>query len=415
MQKGARKVVMAAEFVVVIGAGQAAGQLVASLAQEGFRGSLTLVGDEPHLPYQRPPLSKKFLAGEIELDRLSLKPAAFYDKTGIKLLLGRKAVGIDRAAHSIVLEDGARLDYSTLVIATGSRPRKLALPGAGLDGIFYLRTIADVSALRARFAAGQSLIVVGGGYIGLELAAVAAKKGLRVTVLEQALRLMARGVGAVVSDFYGRLHREEGVAVHTGAAVHGFEGDGSVKSVVCDGARFAADMVVIGAGAVPNVELAQEAGLATDDGIVVDAQCRTQDPLIYAIGDCTNQHHSLFDRALRLELVHNALEQARIAAAAICGRPPPAVQVPWFWSDQYDVKLQMAGLPAGHTEAVVRGDPRRGRSFAVFYLSDGVLIAAEAVNRAAEFMMSKPLIAERARVDRCKLADERVPVKDSRV
>jgi len=406
---------MAVESVVVIGAGQAAGQLVASLAQEGFRGSLTLVGDEPHLPYQRPPLSKKFLAGEIEMDRLSLKPAAFYDKTGARLLLGRRAMAIDRPARCLVLDDGSRLDYSTLVIATGSRPRKLALPGAALDGVFYLRTIADVSALRARFAAGRSLVVVGGGYIGLELAAVAAKKGLRVTVLEQAPRLMARGVGAIVSDFYDRLHREEGVAVHTGAAVRGFEGDGSIRGVVCGGTRFDADMVVIGAGAVPNVELAQEAGLAAHDGIAVDARCRTGDPLIYAIGDCTNQHHPLFDRKLRLESVHNALEQTRIAAASICGRPAPAMQVPWFWSDQYDVKLQMAGLPAGATETVLRGDPRSGRSFAVFHLSDGVLIAVEAVNRAAEFMMSKPLIAERARVDRCKLADERVPVKDSRV
>jgi 3-phenylpropionate/trans-cinnamate dioxygenase ferredoxin reductase subunit len=404
-----------AEPLVIVGAGQAAGQLVASLAQDGFKGEVCVVGDEPHPPYQRPPLSKKFMAGEIALDRLYLKPAAFYDKAGTRLLLDRRVERIDRPARAVVLADGGRLGYSTLVIATGSRPRRLDLPGAALDGVFYLRDIADVAAIRARFAAGKSLAVVGGGYIGLELAAVAAKQGLAVTVLEQAPRLMARGVGPIVSAFYDRLHREEGVRVHTGAVVAGFEGAGVVEHVACQDERYPADIVVVGAGALPNVELARDSGLAVEDGIVVDAHCRTEDEAIYAIGDCTSQFHTLFGRRLRLESVHNALEQARIAAASICGRPLPAVQVPWFWSDQYDVKLQMAGLPAGHDRSIVRGDAERGRSFAVFYLREETLLAVDAVNRAPEFMMSKLLIAERTRVDPSRLGNERVAMKDMRV
>jgi 3-phenylpropionate/trans-cinnamate dioxygenase ferredoxin reductase component len=396
------------ESVVIVGAGQAAAQLIASLAQDGFAGSVTLVGDEPYLPYQRPPLSKKYLAGELALDRLYVKPTAFYEKVGTRLRLGIKVERLDRPDKAVVLADGSRLPYSTLVLATGSRARPLPLPGTDRDGVYFLRTIADVEALRARFAPGKALVVVGGGYIGLELAAVAAKLGLRVTVLEQAPRVMGRGVGPVVSRFYERLHREEGVDIRTGVAVRGIE----AGSVLCDDGSHAADLVLIGAGAVPNVELAREAGLAVEDGITVDAQCRTSDPAIYAIGDCTVQHHALFDRRLRLESVHNALEQGRLAAASICNRPPPVLQVPWFWSDQYDVKLQMVGLSAGHDEAVVRGDPETSRSFAVFYLRHGILLAVDAVNRAPEFMMSKQLIAERARPDPARLRDERVAVKE---
>jgi len=396
------------DSVVIVGAGQAAAQLVASLAQDGFTGAVTLVGDEPHLPYQRPPLSKKYLAGELALDRLYVRPAAFYEKAGTKVMLGTPVERIDRNAKAVLLGDGTRLSYATLVLATGSRARTLALPGVDREGVFFLRNIADVEALRARFAPGKSLVVVGGGYIGLELAAVAAKLGLKVTVLEQAPRVMGRGVGPVVSHFYERLHREEGVQVHTGVAVRRLE----AGQVVCDGGSHPADLVLIGTGAIPNVELARAADLAVEDGIAVDAECRTSDPSIYAIGDCTTQHHALFAQRLRLESVHNALEQGRIAAASICGKPAPSPQVPWFWSDQYDVKLQMVGLSAGHDEAVVRGDPERSRSFAVFYLRQGALIAVDAVNRAPEFMMSKQLIADRARLDPAKLRDETVAVRD---
>ena len=406
---------MSVDPLVIIGAGQAAGQLVASLAQERFAGSVTIVGDEPHPPYQRPPLSKKFLAGEIELDRLFVKPAAFYDKAGTTLMLDTRVAGIDRQARAIKTEAGATLRYSTLVIATGSRPRPLALPGADLEGVMYLRTIADVQAIRRYLEPGRRLVIVGGGYIGLELAAVAARRGVGVTVLEQAPRVMARGVGPIVSAFYERLHREEGVTIATGTAVTGFEGNGRLEQVICDGLQLAADLVVVGVGAIPNSELAHEASLAVDNGIVVDAQCRTQDPAIHAIGDCASQAHPLLDQRLRLESVHSALEQARTVAATICGRPAPPSQAPWFWSDQYDVKLQMAGLSARHDAVVVRGDPDRGRSFAVFYLCQGELVAVDAVNRAPEFMMSKQLIVERSRVDPAKLSDERVAMKDVRL
>ncbi|TXL77183.1 pyridine nucleotide-disulfide oxidoreductase [Vineibacter terrae] len=399
------------ESLVIIGAGHAAGQLAASLAQDGFKGAVTLVGEEPHPPYQRPPLSKKFLAGEVTLDRLYVRPPAFYDKSGVRLMLDTRAVAIDRSARTVVIDGGAALPYTTLVLATGSRPRALPLAGNDLDGVLYLRTVQDVQAIRARLAAGRRLVIVGGGYIGLELAAVAARQKLQVTVLEQAPRLMARGVGPIVSGFYERLHREEGVNVITGTAVSGFAGDDRVTHVVCGEARHEADLVVVGVGAAPNVELARDAGLAVEDGIVVDAQCRTADPAVYAVGDCTRRLHPMLDQNLRLESVHNALEQAKIAAASICGRPPPAMETPWFWSDQYDVKLQMAGLSGGHDTAIVRGSPDSGRSFAVFYLRDGVLIAVDAVNRMPEFMASKALIAARARPDPSRLGDERVAMK----
>jgi 3-phenylpropionate/trans-cinnamate dioxygenase ferredoxin reductase component len=404
-----------ADPLIVIGAGQAASQLATSLRQNGFKPPITIIGDEPHQPYQRPPLSKKYLAGEIELDQLYLKPETFYATAGVRLMPGTRVAGIDRKARVVVTEAGSALRYSTLVIATGSRARALTLPGADLKGVFSLRTVADAQAIRPHLVDGRSLAIIGGGYIGLELAAVAAKRGLHVTVLEQAPRVMARGVGPIVSAFYERLHREEGVAIATSATVAGFEGHGSVAHVVGRDGALATDLVVVGVGAIANVELAREAGLAIEDGIVVDERCRTQDPTIYAIGDCASQVRPRLDRPLRLESVHNALEQARLAAAAIVGRPAPAGQTPWFWSDQYDVKLQMAGLSSGHDEVIVRGDPDCGRSFAVFYLRGGALIAVDAVNRTPEFMMSKQLIAEGSPLDLAKLRDGRVPMKEVRL
>ena len=400
--------------VVIVGAGHAAGQLVVSLAQEGFRGPITMIGDEPYLPYQRPPLSKKFLAGEIDLERLYVRPADFFERAGARLLLNTHATSIDRARRAITIASGSALAYDKLVLATGSRPRKLTLPGADREGVLYLRTIDDVRAIQSRFASGRRLVIIGGGYIGLELAAVAAQQGLAVTVLESAPRLMARGVGPIVSAFYERLHRSHGVVIVTSTGVLGFDGGSRVERVTGSEGSYPADLVVVGVGALPNTELAEAAGLEIDNGIVVDEFCRTSDPTIYAVGDCTNHPNALLGRRLRLESVHNAVEQAKTAAAALCGRSLPYAQVPWFWSDQFDVKLQIAGLTTGEEETVVRGDPDHGHSFAVFYLKNRMLVAVEAVNRAPEFMMSKLLIADKVRLDPARLSDERIAMKEVR-
>lgn len=400
--------------VVIIGAGQAGAQAVVSLRAEGYEGPIRLIGDEAEPPYQRPPLSKKFLAGEIGFDRVELKPAEFYAGAHCELLLGTRAVEINRAEHYVKTSDGRAVPYDKLLIATGSRVREINVPGFDLDGVHYLRTVGDVSEIQAHFKPGAKLVVVGGGYIGLEVAAVARKNGIDVTVLETAERVMARVVDPIVSRFYERIHKEAGVVIRTGVTVAGFEGaNNKVERVVSgEGDSFPCDFVVVGVGIIPNVELAQSAGLTVENGIVVDECARTSDPDICAAGDCTNHPSGIYGRRLRLESVQNAIEQGKAAAAALTGKNKPYDQVPWFWSDQYDLKLQIAGLSSGYTQAVTRGDPETGRSFAVFYLKDGVLIAVDAVNRAPEFMMSKTLIARHAKLDPARLADETINMKE---
>lgn len=405
------------ETLIVIGAGHAAGQAVVSLRAGGYGGRIVVVGEESHVPYERPPLSKQYLAGEMELERVYFRPAAFYDDAGAELRLGRRAERLDRAARAVILDGGDELRYDRLLLTTGSRVRRLDLPGAGLEGVLYLRTVDDVHALRERFAPGRRLAVVGGGYIGLEVAAVAAGAGLDVTVLEMAPHLMARVVAPEVAEFFAALHRGHGVRVRTGVRVEGFAGRGEVAAVLCGGGeRVAADLVLVGVGIVPNVELAREAELACagDDeggGIRVDENARTGDPRVFAAGDCTSHPSALVGRRVRLESVHNAVEQAKAAAAALCGAPRPYEQVPWFWSDQYDVKLQIAGLSAGHDRVVLRGDPASG-SFAACYLRDGVLIAVDAVRSPRDFMGAKRPIAARARIPPERLADAAVPWQD---
>jgi len=399
--------------VIIVGAGHAAGQAVASLRAEGFEGPITVIGDEPYIPYQRPPLSKKFLAGELEIDRVYFKPPEFYEISKAEMLLNTRVVEIERAKKILHLDDGSTRPYDKLILATGSRVREINVPGFDLEGVFYLRTIGDVEALQEKFNQGGKMVIVGGGYIGLEVAAVAAKRGIDVTVLEMAPMVLARVADPIVSKFYTRVHTEEGVKIETGVAVSGFEGNGKIERVDCaDGKKFDADFVVVGVGIIPNVELATEAGLAVENGIKVDELCQTEDPDIYSIGDCTNHPNKLLGHRLRLESVQNALEQGKTAAAAICGKEKPYAQIPWFWSDQYDMKLQIAGLSAGYDEAVVRGNPDEGRSFAVFYLKDGVLIATDTVNRAPEHMMSRRLIAGNAKIPATRLADESISMKD---
>lgn len=402
---------MSGSIVVVVGGGQAAGQVVASLRQEGFIGRIVVVGREPVLPYQRPPLSKAYLVGEVTLERLLLKPRDFYVQADVDLRLGVDVTRIGLADRTLQMEDGSSLAFDSLVLATGSRPRPLNVVGADHPCLFYLRTLADVEAIRPRLTAGARLVLIGGGYIGLEIAAVARRIGLQVSVLEAAPQLLARVTGPEVGAFYGELHREHGVEVRCGVTVTGIEDHGGRPVVVSENAgRLQADLVIAGVGALPNLELARDAGLVCNHGIVVDEHCRTSVPGIYAAGDCTEQTSAIYNTQVRLESVPNAIEQARTVAATICGKSRPNRAVPWFWSDQYTVKLQSAGLQRGYDQAVLRGDPAT-RSFAVFYLRAGRLLAVDAINRSAEFALAKSWIAERRLVERERLADDAVAAK----
>ncbi len=399
------------ERIVIVGAGQAAAQAIATLRAEGFSGSITLVGDEPYLPYQRPPLSKAYLMGTLERERLFLKPEAFYVESKCERILGVAATAVHRAEKTVELADGRKLPYDKLLLATGSRVRKIKCPGADLEGVHYLRGIADVDGLRAVFEPGKRLAIVGGGYIGLEVAAVAVKRDLDVTVFEAMNRLMARAVSVPVSDFYEKVHRDAGVKLKLHTGVEAFEGRTRVEAVRAGGESHPADIVLVGIGIVPNMELAMHAGLGCEDGIVVglDTSC-TGDDSIYAAGDCT-RHIGREGVDIRLECVQNAIDQAKHAALAMVGKPKPYSEVPWFWSDQYDLKLQIAGLARATDHLVVRGKPET-RKFATFHLRDGVVSAVEAVNAAPEYLVGRKLIHEGAKVAPERLADLTIPMKN---
>ena len=394
---------------VIVGGGHAAGQAAASLRQEGYAGELVILADEPHIPYQRPPLSKQYLAGEQGLDRVYLRAAKFYADKDVHVRMAARAAGIDRDAKTVVLEGGGDIAYDKLLLATGGRPRILDIPGADLPGVHYLRTIADSDAIKADLAPRRRLAVVGGGYIGLEVAAVAVAAGLSVTVVEMEERILQRVTTPAMSAFYHTLHGDAGVTIRTGARAEACVGTDAVTGVRCaDGSEIPADVVVVGVGIVPNVELAADAGLPCGDGIIVDERCTTADPDILAAGDCTNHPNPLLDRRLRLESVPNAMEQARVAAANMLGQDRVYSSVPWFWSDQYDLKLQMVGFSADGDTTVTRGDPE-ARRFAVFHLKDGTLAAADAVNSPREFMACRQLVGKP--VDAARLADPLVDLK----
>ena len=401
--------------VVIIGAGHAGGSAAAFLRQFGWTGPIMLVGDEPMIPYQRPPLSKAWLKGEATAESLSLKPADFYEQASIDLRLATPALAIDRTARRVDLQNGDRLPYDHLVLALGSRSRKLPVAGAELGQVLELRTAADADRIKAALQPGRRLAIIGGGYIGLEVAASARALGLDVTVIERETRLLARVASAELSRFYERVHVAQGVEILLGANVAALDGDarGAVAGVrLGDGRRIACDVALVGVGAIANDELARAAGLDCNDGIMVDAAARSSDLNIWAIGDCTRRPLPHYGRMARLESVPNALEQARVAAGVLCGRPLPAPEVPWFWSDQYDVKLQMAGLPFDVAQTVVRGDAEHGR-FAIFHLdAAGAVRAVEAINAAAEFMGGRMLIASRKPVDAGRLADPAIGMKE---
>lgn len=400
--------------IVIVGAGHAGGSAAALLRQYGFDGEVVLIGEEPVAPYQRPPLSKALLKGEGEEEDLLLRPADFYLEQGIEMRLGQTVTAIDRVGKQVVLSDETTVAYDTLILATGSTARKLEVPGADLTGVLELRTLADARKLRAAITPGVRLVVVGGGYVGLEVAASARALGAEVVVVEREARLLARVASDVLAGFMRDAHTRQGVEVLTGRTVTAFQPgeEGSVAGVTLnDGQSLPADLVVVGVGGVACEGLGAAAGLTCDGGVVVDETARTSDPDIYALGDMTRRPVPVHDgRVVRLESVPNALEQAKQAAAAITGRTPPPPEVPWFWSDQYDLKLQMAGLADGADRRIVRGDAT-GPGFAVFHLAGDRLLCVEAVNAPAEFMGGRLLIAKATPVDPEKLADPSVSMK----
>ena len=397
------------EKLIIVGAGQAAAQAVQSLRADGFTGPITLIGDEAYGPYQRPPLSKAYLLGTFERERLFLKADAFYRDSGCELMLNTSVTAIHRGEKTVELSDGRKLPYDKLLLATGTRVRKLNVPGADLPGVHYLRDIADVDGLQAVFKQGARIAIVGGGYIGLEVAAVGAKRGLDVTVFEAMDRLMARAVSKPVSDFFKIEHEKAGVKLRFSTGVEAIEGEGKVARVRAGGHSYDANIVLVGIGVLPNDELAAKAGLAVQDGIVVDRYGMTEDPAIFSAGDCT-RHVGREGVSIRLECVQNAIDQAKHCSLAMVGKPKIYSEVPWFWSDQYDLKLQSAGMARPGDALVLRGDPAT-RKFAVFHLRDEVVAAVEAVNAAPEYLIGKKLIAEGTKITPSRLADLSIPMK----
>jgi 3-phenylpropionate/trans-cinnamate dioxygenase ferredoxin reductase subunit len=403
----------AQQTFVIVGAGQAGAETAIELRKLGFAGRVVLVGEEPHPPYKRPPLSKGFFAGSVTQEQLYVMPLANLEKQHIEFRGDARVTRIARAEKVLHFADGSTLAYDKLALTTGGRPRLLTMPNADKANVFPVRTINDIVAMREHSSAGKRMVIIGGGFIGLEAAAVAVKLGLKVTILESLPRVLARVTCPEVSAFFERIHREAGADVRTGVQIASLDGDGAITHVTLgDGTRIDADFVVAGIGLIANTELAQDAGLAVDNGIVVDEFARTSDPDIYAAGDCSNHPSEFLGRRVRLESVQNAMEQGRNAARNMMGKHEPYNMVPWFWSDQYDCKLQMVGISSGYDQIVFRGDSTTQRSFAAFYLKDGKIIAADAVSKPQEFMFAKKLVALRAVVDPAKLADEAVPMKD---
>jgi 3-phenylpropionate/trans-cinnamate dioxygenase ferredoxin reductase subunit len=398
---------MAVPLVAVVGTGQAGFQTAASLRQEGFAGRIILIGDEPVPPYQRPPLSKSYLARESGLDELWLRPESFYTQHQIEVLAGETVTAIDRADRRLRLASGGELSWDHLVLATGARFRPLAVPGAELDGVLPLRTLADTDILRERLDQAREIVVVGAGFIGLEFASVAIARGAAVHTIEVTQHPMGRVVSASISRFFTEAHRRWGAKVSLGTGVTQILGAGGRVTGVetTDARHLPADLVLICIGVIPNAELAREAGLAVDNGIVVDQHLATADPAILAIGDCANFPTPFAVGRVRLESVQNAVDQARGVAAHIAGKRAPYDKVPWFWSDQGDLKLQIAGITTGHDTAVLRGDPGDGR-FSVFCFRAGRLIGVESVNQTADHVVARRLLASDPKLTPEQAADE---------
>jgi 3-phenylpropionate/trans-cinnamate dioxygenase ferredoxin reductase component len=400
--------------VVIVGAGHGGAQAALLLRQAGFTGRVTMIGREPEPPYERPPLSKDYLAQEKEFERLYIRPPQFWTDKDVALRLSTEVVAVDPDGQTCTLSDGSTISYGDLIWATGGDPRVLNCPGAALSGIHGVRTRADADAIMAALPDVAHVAVIGGGYIGLEAAAVLTKLGKSVTVLEALPRVLARVAGEALSTFYEAEHRAHGVDLRTGVGVTGFAGDnGRVTGVVlADGSQVAADLAIVGIGIIPAVAPLLAAGAEGSNGVAVDQHCQTSLPHIYAIGDCAAHANDFADGAtIRLESVQNANDQAKVAVQAIMGDPQPYAATPWFWSNQYDLKLQTVGLSTGHDQTVLRGDPAT-RSFSVIYLKAGRVIALDCVNMIRDYVQGRKLVEARAVIDTAKLADVTVPLKE---
>ncbi|MGR4891365.1 NAD(P)/FAD-dependent oxidoreductase [Sphingopyxis sp. LARHCG72] len=398
--------------VVIVGAGHGGAQVAVMLRTQKFAGSIAIIGDEPELPYERPPLSKEYFAGEKEFERIQLRPAKYWDEREVTMLLGTRVVAVDPVGHKVTTDAGEAIGYGKLVWATGGAPRMLPIPGGDLSGVQGVRTRADADAMKAASDTAGQIVVIGGGYIGLEAAAVLSKAGKKVVLLEALDRVLARVAGIELSRFYEKEHRDHGVDLRLGVCVDAIEGDGRVTGVrLADGEVIPADLVIVGIGIVPAVEPLVAAGAEGGNGVLVDALCKTSLPDIYAIGDCAAHENAFAEGAvIRLESVQNANDQANVVAKGIVGDEAGYHAIPWFWSNQYDLKLQTAGLSTGHDQAVLRGDPTT-RSFSVVYLKAGRVIAIDCVNATKDYVQGRMIVTAGLHATAEQLADTETPLK----
>jgi 3-phenylpropionate/trans-cinnamate dioxygenase ferredoxin reductase component len=399
--------------VIIVGAGHGGAQAAIALRQNGYAGSITVIGREPEIPYERPPLSKEYLAQEKPFERIQIRPAAFWEEKQVEMLLGDAVASVDPVAKAATLESGKTLNYNYLIWAAGGDPRRLDCPGSDLAGVHVVRTRADVDAIMAALPETRQVAVIGGGYIGLEAAAVLRKLGKEVVLLEALPRVLARVAGEELSAFYEAEHRAHGVDLRTGVGVAALEGEASVSAVrLADGSVVDADMVIVGIGIIPSVQPLLAAGAESGNGVAIDPHCRTSLPDIFAIGDCAAHMNGFASGAvIRLESVQNANDQATIAAKAICGELLPYQATPWFWSNQYDLKLQTVGLSMGYDQTVLRGDPAT-RSFSVIYLKGGQVRALDCVNMVKDYVQGRKLVEAGAVIDPARLADTDTPLKE---
>ncbi len=400
------------ENLLIIGAGQSAIQCISTLKKEGYSGSITLVGEEEHLPYQRPPLSKGFLEDSLNKERLYFKKLEFFTENKVQLYLGLSAEKLEIDNQKVYLSDNSVLEFDKLVFATGSRVRLLDFPGSELKSIFYLRDLDDAEAIKKDLETSENLVIIGAGYIGLEAAAIAAKKNKKVTIIEMADRVMNRTVDPQISEYYLNLHESYGVKFHFNTSLETINEVSNSLEVVCsDGTEVKADSVLIGAGVVPNIELAEEAGINCDNGIIVNEFGQTNFKKIYACGDCTNHPNKILNKNLRLESVHNAMEQAKTVASSVMNNPMEYNQVPWFWSDQYDHKLQIVGISGDHDMVTMRGNTNDAK-FMLFYTKDEELIAVDAINNPKEFLISRKLVANKVKIKPKVISDLNTNLND---